>query len=324
MRHQLCLLCVLLSCSGSAIGQDCPCEADIPVNIVTPELALVRHVPKDGFIAHQGGGALVIHSADADTSPRRIVLVVENGENVNSAARKVEAGVLGDIVNNARGEDSLAFLTALGPRKELPFGVSRDTLLSSIKDLSSPLKGKDHGKSVLEAVLEASSWLQPSQAGDSVILLTMGLEPQGETRYGKVTKILTTSGIRLFGFQLGAVYIGTFSSHLGPIASGPLPITTFDPNRETIFDLAEETGGLFLEENTEGDPQLRYHLTDDRLQELGFFAGQLYKGVVEYYRVRLGSTPEGFVIDLSDSVRQKVPKAHVLYPRRMPNCSPVS
>jgi len=323
MRYQWLLICTLLSCSGSTAGQDHPCEVDIPVNIVTPELALVRHVPKDGFIAHHGDNALAIHSVDADIAPRRIVLVVENGKSVNSAARKIEASVLGGIVTNARAEDSFAFLTARGPRKELPFGIPRDMLLSSIRELSSPANGKDQGKSALEAVLEASGWLQPSQPGDSIILLTMGLEP-GEMEYGKVTKTLTTSAIRLFGFQFGVLYLATYSSHLGPIASGPFPIVKIDPNRETIFDLGEETGGFLLEENTEGNPQLSYHLTDDRLQQLGYFAGQLYKGVVEYYRMRLGPAPEGFVVDLSDSVRQKVPKAHVLYPRRTLNCSPIS
>jgi hypothetical protein len=64
--------------------------------------------------------------------------------------------------------------------------------------------------------------------------------------------MLTAAGIRLFGFQLGRLYMGIYSVSPGCIL---LLRATIDPNRETMLDLADETGGFFLEENTEGDPQ---------------------------------------------------------------------
>jgi hypothetical protein len=88
-----------------------------------------------------------------------------------------------------------------------------------------------------------------------------------------------------------------------------------------MFDLADETGGFFLGEDTEGDPRRRYALTDGRLRQLDKFGGQLYKGIVEYYRIRLIAAPEGFAIDLTDSVRQRLLKARMVYPRRIPHCS---
>jgi hypothetical protein len=54
-------------------------------------------------------------------------------------------------------------------------------------------------------------------------------------------------------------------------------------------------------------------LTDERLQQLDKFGSQLYKGVVEYYCIRLIAAPEGFAIDLTDAVRRKLPKAHMFY-----------
>jgi hypothetical protein len=325
MRRRLHLNCALLFFSASAAAQNQPCEVDVPLNIVMPDAALVRNMPQGGFVAHHGGNVLVIRSVNADTTPRRIVLVVENGNNVNPGARKVEASVLGAIVANARAEDSFAFLTAHGPRKELSIGAPRDALLSAIGELSSPAKGKGQTESTLDAVLEAVSRLQPPQPGDSIILLTMGPKP-GEPGYGRVANVLTAAGIRLFGFQLGRVYLGVYTLGIAPIStfSGVLPRATIEPNRETMFALADETGGFFLGENTEGDPQLSYRLTDDRLQQLDKFAGQLYKGIVEYYRIRLVAAPQGFAIDLTDSVRQKLPKAHMAYPRTLLRCSPPS
>jgi len=69
-------------------------------------------------------------------------------------------------VRNARTEDSFAFLTQVGPKRNCLFGASRDMLLSSIAELSSPAKGKDQDKSTLDALFEASGWLQLPQPGD--------------------------------------------------------------------------------------------------------------------------------------------------------------
>jgi hypothetical protein len=324
MRYRLNLSYWLLFLAVSAGGQNQPCELDIPLNIVMPDVALVRNMHQDGFIAHRGGEVLPIRSVNEDTAPRRIVVVVENGKNVNPGARKVEVSILGVIVKNARAEDSFALLTAIGPRRELPFGAPRETLLSAIAELSSPAKGSGQGKSALDAVLEAAGSLQPAQPGDSIILFTMG-PALGEASYGRVGKTLVAAGIRLFGFQLGRVYAGIYSMGVTPSpGGGVLPRATVDPNRQTMFDLADETGGFFLGENTEGDPQRSYQLSDERLRQLDKFGGQLYKGIVQYYRIRLASATDDFTFDLNDSLRQKFSKAHLIYPRKVPRCSPAN
>lgn len=321
MLRRLHLSLALLFFAASTAAQNQPCVVDIPLNVVMPDATLVRNVPQDGIIAHRGGDVLTIRSVNADSASRRIVLVVENGRGVNLGARKVEASILGAIVTNARPQDSFALITARGPRKELPFGAPRDLLLSTIEELSSPVKEKDQSKSALEGVLEAAGLFQSSQPGDSIIFLTMGLDALGETEYGRVGKTLSAAGIRLFGFQLGRLYLGIYTLGIAPTSSGGvMPAARIDPNRETMFDLADGTGGFFLGENTEGDPQRAYQLTDQRLQLLNKFAGQLYKAIVEYYRIQLVASPKGFAIDLSDSLRQKLPKAHMTYPRKIPPC----
>src|SRR5580704_5819842 len=194
--------------SARAAAQSQSCEIEVPANILMPNVGLARNVPSDGFVARHGSAILDIRSITEDTASRRIVLVVENGSNVNPAARKVEASVLRALVTNARVEDSFAFLTARGPRKELPFGTPRDVLLTSIGGLSSSANGKDQGRPAFDAVLEAAGWLQPSHPGDSIVFLTMGPEDPGTIEFGRVGRTLNATGIRLFGFQLGRMYLG--------------------------------------------------------------------------------------------------------------------
>ncbi|MGC1903403.1 MAG: hypothetical protein WA715_06245 [Candidatus Acidiferrum sp.] len=307
---------LLLFFSANVIAQNPSCEADVLVNVVLPDGGLVRDIHEDAFIARRGAEQLTIRSVDVDAGPRRIVLVVENGKNVNADARKVEAGVLRAIVTNARTVDSFSFLTAIGPRKEVPLGAPREVLLSAIDELSSPSKGSGQARPILDAVLEAATWLQPVQPGDSIVCLTMGLKPD-EPKYGSAGKKLTSAGIRLFGFQLGTWYTGIYSIGVAP-GVGMRPAARVDPNHESIFNLADETGGFAILENTEGGPQQTYKLTDERLRYLVKYAGQLYKGITNYYRIRVVSPPENFVIDLSESVREKVPKAYMVYARKTP------
>ncbi len=308
--------------SASTVAQNQSCDVDVPVNVVMPDAALLRNIPRDAFIARHGKDVLTIRSVVADTAPRRIVLVVENGKNVNPAAHKLETSVLRAIVTNGRPVDSFAFLTAVGPRNDVPFGAPREALLSAIDDASSPVKEKGQSKSVLDTILEASGWLQPQRVGDSILLLTMGIKPE-EPNYGRVAKILTTAGIRLFAFQFGRFYEGIYRTGVAP-APAPggmlLPTASMDPNSETVFNLAVETGGFSLLENTEGDPQRRYELTEGRVEHVTQRGGQLYKGITDYYRIRLVSPPEGFAIDLTDAVRNRFPKAQLAYPRKTLGC----
>jgi hypothetical protein len=306
--------------SASLVGQNRPCDSDVLVNIVMPDGGLVRDVQADAFIARRGTESVIILSVDLDAGPRRIVFVIDNGKNVNPAARRVEAAVLRGIVDNARTGDSFSLLTAIGPRKEVPFSATREAVLSVIDELSSPAKGSSQARPILDSVLEAAAWLQPAQPGDSIVCLTMGLKPN-EPKYGLAGKQLASAGIRLFGFQLGTWYTSVSSSEIAPTVGGFRITPTIDPDHESIFNLADETGGFAILENTEGSPQQTYKLTDERLRYLVKYAGQLYKGITSYYRIRLAYSPENLTIDLSEAVRTKVPKARVIYPRKISGCS---
>ncbi len=88
------------------------------MNVVTKQAALIRGIGESGFVARYKNEPLHVDSVAVNTSPRRIVIVAENGWRVNEPARKIEASVLGTFIKNARTDDSFAFMTALGPRKQ--------------------------------------------------------------------------------------------------------------------------------------------------------------------------------------------------------------
>lgn len=315
-------LAVILFVVPSAVSQQLPCRRAIPVNVVLPNWGLVRHLSADGFVAQNKKEPIPILSLTTDRGPRRIVFVVENGKPMPAAARRIESEVISDILSNARAEDSLALLTARGPQKKIGFGATRDALKATAEELGNPPHGKSQEDGVLDALLEATTWFQQPQAGDSIILITMGLESPHKVRYAKVRTALADGRIRVFVFLLGQFVADFDSSGVAFATDGMLRFTEdVLPNLENVLALGICSGGAAAQRKTD-DPMRSYKLTDDRLERLKHVGEQMYKAITEYYLVELDSPSRGLVIDLADPIRRQLPKAMILYPRLLPRCSP--
>jgi hypothetical protein len=102
-----------------------------------------------------------IASVIPDNGPRRIVFVVETAKSNSEAFRRIEAAIVAEIVATARPQDSFALLTAHGPRREVRFGEAHEKLGSVIQELGEAAKGKKEFSRVLDAVQDATGWLQP-------------------------------------------------------------------------------------------------------------------------------------------------------------------
>lgn len=307
-----------------AYAEDPPCVVNVPVNVMTPDNALVRGLDEHSLVARNTGGPLTIQSFSIDRGPRRIVFVLETGQSIPEAARKIATSVISGILSSARAEDSFALLTAHGPRKELRFGTSRDTLQTNLDELAMRPHARNETGGVLDAVLEAVGWLQQPQPGDAIVLVTMGIESPSRTGYGKVRDALAEGGVRLFGFQLGPVLAGYYDTSLIFLPGGVIRPSAIMPNEESLFALASGAGGFAFVENAEGHPRRAYKLTQERLHFLTKSAGQIYKAVIEYYLLRLETPKRGLVVDLADPIGKQFPKAEVIYPRYLPGCSPRS
>jgi len=289
-----------------------------PGSCLPPDCASVANLSAEGFVARDKNGPVRVRSATYDRGPRRIVFVVENAKKMPVAARKIEAAVISHILAKARPQDSFALLTARGPGLALRFGSSRDAIRAAAEQLGNPPQGEPGGEGVLDAVLEATTWFQQPQPGDSIIVMALRLEGKHNASFSDLRAAVTAGRIRVFGFQLGEYSyedLGrgrTFESW-----------DVQDFGRSVLFDwiraLAEATGGALVLENTEEGKQ--YKLTDDRLKELQVGGEMIYRRVVECYILQLDSIGPHLVIGLAPPVLEQLPWASVVYPKSLPPCS---
>jgi len=264
---------------------------------VSADWNLVQHLPSSAFVAEQKKHPVQVQSATVDRGPRRVVFVLENGKRVPVAARGAESILISGILSKARSEDSFGFLTALGPRLELRSGSNRDTIRLAAEGLANTSPAKADGEGVLDVVLEASTWFQPPQPGDSIFLMTMHLEGRHKTSFARVRAALAAGPIRVFGLQLGSdreflpAYPGSTEGNVS--------------YSDKLFALTGSTGGM------------GYLMGG--LQE----AAMIYEAIAEYYLVQLSSHGPRVAIDLAPSVQSQLPMARVLYPRDLPPCPAV-
>jgi hypothetical protein len=292
-----------------------------PIGGTSPRSGFVAGLTPEAFVAHDKKGPIRIQSARVDRGPRRIVFVVENGKDITPAGRKIEAAVITHILSKARPEDSFALLTARGPSVDLRFGSSREAIRAAAEQLASTPQGKSGKGGVLDALLQATSWFQPPQAGDSILVMTMGLERKRKASFSEVRAAVAAGGVRVFAFQLGFYMIESVGRGVPALRDSTLEFEVF--GRHAVFNqtraLAEGSGGSWVLEDTEEGKQ--YKLTDDRLRLLQGAGEAMYMEAAELYLLQLARTGPNVVIRLSLPVLSRLPWVRVEYPRYMTPCS---
>lgn len=317
-------LFLLTVCAG-LFAQAPRCNVEIPAIVALPDGTLVQGLASDGFVAKGSSGPSKIDVVTSDRGPRRVLFVVETGKQVPPTVRKVEAEILEEILKNARQEDSFALLTAHGPRREVQFGASKETLQNTVEEIRIAAPGKNEGNGILDAIFEGINWFRPHNAGDAVLVLTLGIESKHQIAFTKVRDALAKEGIHLYGFQLGPFIEGYAQVGVGTGPFGRPSLTGWiDPNRENLFALSKYTGGFVALENAEGDPWKEYQLTDQRLHAIHHAAQQEYKAIVDFYKIKIEGSPKDLEIGLADSIQKQLPLAEVIYPRSFQNCLEVS
>jgi len=253
------------------------------------------------------------------SGPRRILFVVETGKQVPVAARKVEFEIISEILSKAASEDTFALITSRGPRNEIGFGTSRETVAGSAAAIEKDLGGWSQKSGVLDSILEAIERFQSPREGDAIVVLTLGIESNHYAAYGTVRDALVKAHVRLFGLQLGPIInaIGAVPRYLGNDRFQP---GWMDPNRENLFALTRASGGFATWENAAGGPGGEYKLTNERLLAVKHMALQIYRAVARYYSIQIENPPSDFALDLASSVRKDLPQARLNYANRSREC----
>jgi hypothetical protein len=324
MKLYRALFCLFAMQFGSYVSaQQSACTARIPATVYLPDGVLLRHLRPNQFVAHSKSENLSISSAPEASGGRRVVFVVETGKRLPDAARKIQAGVLSEIISVSAPDDMLGLVTAHGPRLEVPLGENREALKNAIDAMENAPNRQTQQNGILDSIQEAAMWLEPHQEGDAIVVLTMGIErDSSHASFGKVKDKLVSSGVRLFGFQLGMVVSGIYSIGVSalPGGSGYIPHAYVSPNEESLNALSVSSGGFLFAEDTEGTLKT-YRLTDQRLTALKNGGKQFYKAIREYYLLGLQVSAGNIELDIAAEVRARVPKAEVAYPRKKDYCT---
>jgi hypothetical protein len=310
---------VLTLCAPLGHTQQATCI--VPANVWNPDGG-TRGLSADAFVVHDRKRPIQVLSCAADWSPRRVIFVADNGHNVSPAARQIEVAVITDMLAKARPEDSFALLTARGPRVALRVGSSRDVVRAAAEQLENAPQGKSGCESVLDAVLEATDWFQPTRPGDSILLLALNLEGRHRASFSKARAALTAGRIRLFGFELGEVNQPDLLEEFSNLDSFfSIPRSGFG-NVDHFLALSVESGGVAVRQDTTAEGK-GHTVPDVWLGQLRYTAELLYEAIAEYDLLHLSSVGPHTAIDLAPSVRRQLPVARVLYPRNLPQCPAV-
>lgn len=265
--------------------------------VIVPFWTVERGLPAGAFLARDKKRPVSIESVGIDRGPRRIAFIADNGKEMVAYGRKVETAVMAEILSKARAEDSFALLTVRGPRVALRFGSSRESVQAAADTLANPPQGKPDKESALEGILEAASWLQPPQPGDSIILISVLTDSKHNASFTKVRRAVATGRVRVFDIPLG----------------GNVPPPLFIPDEggdnspRDMYALVRASGGVQLESRS--------------LEQLRDNAEQMYNAIAEYYVLQVSSIGPHLNISLSPEFQKRLPMVMFLYPWNLPPCS---
>jgi hypothetical protein len=321
----LCLICLVLLFPGTPVfAQQAGCPAtELGMNVVLPNGKTLKGLKLENLTGQTKHDRVAIDSLAFNTSPRRILMVLDMGRDLNADVRRAQIEIAAYLVTAGRPTDSMALLTARGALKTVRFGESHEAVLNALAELRDSKTGPFTENGILDAVMEGVGWFQNPAPGDAIIVMASEIEKNKSTRYSQVAKALEEQKIRLFSVALGPIMAGTFFGPLNAFAPHNEG-WAFAANAENLSTLTWNSGGYMLFEDTK-DPWKDYKLTDAHLQKLLEEAAGMYVAIATFYRVNVRAPlglkrREGWKLDLTEEIRKKVPQAYMVYPRLLEPC----
>jgi hypothetical protein len=303
-----------------AAQQNQACTVEVPVGVVGSNAILISGLKADSFVVSESK-IQGIREAMYDTSPRRIVFVIDKKSRLGEPAVQILDAMLTKLLQSARSGDTFGVVFAEHP--PIPLG-DPTPVLAKFHEVMGQHRSKP--KDLLDAIADASELFKAPNRGDAMFLFAGqdGLA-DGRADYQKLYASLCERGVRVFGVLFGFFQAGVYSARAvpGPFGEGVNYDARIDPDERTVHSLTWGTGGYYRHESTNNELQ-RYRLTDDRLQAMTDLGLQMYGAIAEFYRVRVDSSssrpkPEPWTLQLS-SATPNAQNRRVLYPRHLPPC----
>ena len=319
------LTAIFVLCSGTcAYAQAASCPAtELGMDVVLPNGKTVEGLTVKNLTGRTKHDTVAIDSLTFDTSPRRILLVLDMGHDLAADARRAQLEIASYLVSGGRETDAFGLLTARGAFRKVEFEKGHDAVLGALGELRDKKAAPSSDTGILDAVMEGISWFKDPMPGDAILVMASQIEKNKSARFADVSAALRKNHIRLFSIALGPIIAGTYFSPLNPF-SRTHEGWAFLANEENLSALTWNSGGYMLFEET-NDPVKEYKLTDAHLQDLLEEAARMYVAIATFYRLSVRVPPglkrgESWNLDLTDEIRKKVPYAYVVYPRLLEPC----
>jgi hypothetical protein len=232
MRRVLLLLILFLGCH--ALAQDC--TQTLPAIILDEETrALVPAITPNRLHAKLGNLTVPVASVERITSFRVLILIDTSGSmeptdvpfryqsKVLALVNKTLDELLGELPEGAKVEYGLFNNYAVfGPE----FTANPEELRKSLIELNEQMKRRGRkGTALYDALRDSLARFDPPQPGDSVLIVTDGMDNESRLGAGKVQDEASRKGVRLFSLLIKG--------------------NEFDYNGSgfSMLDFAERTGG---------------------------------------------------------------------------------
>ncbi|HYL92406.1 MAG TPA: hypothetical protein VEW69_04545 [Alphaproteobacteria bacterium] len=325
------ITCIIFILSFAILGfsQQTACTKDIPVGAISGSGDSFRGLTAADFSGHIAKTPVAVKTVTFDDGPRRILIVMENGNKVSGNSKKAEAQMLSTMLESGRPEDSFGLILTHGTERAAKFGEQRAKLNELLSREADAKGGKEIG--VLDAIAEGIDWFGAPQPGDAIIVVAVSLDGRQKTNHKAVAKALEEHHIRMFGFAMGPVATGS------SVASGTITSTTsqgfaearpatgsliYDTGDETFFPLTANSGGLVLGISAS---TLLPNMDDPKNKQLIVQRARVLVGAAtNFYRVQIDppqlSRPEDWVLEVREGIKKIAPQMYLLYPRRLGPC----
>jgi len=267
----------------------------------------------EDFYAHDRKHPIVVRSIKIDRRPRRVLFIVENGKRMTPALWGVGGAAVSGVLSNARAQDSFGLITGGGTRVELRLGSDPEAIRASLEQMPTRSTAARPAEGVLDAILEATNWLNPAQPGDTIFIVALDLRGKHHASFSKVREAVAAGHVRVFGVELGegppGPYLGDWS--FSQIVT--IPDVGFG-NVNQLGLLVKSSGGLLV-------PAFAPVPRD--LAAVSSSAERMYDAISVYYDLQLDSAGKGLIVGLAPAVQDRFLWAFVSYPREPAACTAV-
>ena len=312
--------------AGSSVAQDQPCTArTVMATVVDHDGNPVEGLQAADFRGEFRGKGVQVLSATLDTSPRRIVLLLDASGSIaaSSVTWRAVKRIAEGMVRSVPPSNPVALMVFTDEiRSRVPFGQPRDYLTSRVAALGKPDEwlGKRPGRTALfDAIMEALAELRPTQPGDIIYLITDGGENASRHRPPEVKNALLTRGVRLFTLIVSGWL------HPGSWTAPPRERQLYG---ERLREIAEVTGGCFFSlapVDYSATEIMHDQPTSEERDSILRRAEHIYQQMGHYYRieVKLPSAvdqPRGWKLEVVDERGKKRKGVELAYPRKLLPC----